>query len=121
MREVPATARFVSAEPLLGSLFDGSGRRSPLDLDLIDWLIVGGEGGPDARPLDLACALELAAACDQTSTAFFMKSLERRWALSVARERKGGDFGAFPSKLRRREMPLAIQQRSALVVSRYSC
>jgi len=38
-----------------------------------------------------------------------------------SRERKGGDFGTFPSKLRRREMPLAIQQRSALVVSRYSC
>lgn len=35
----------------------------------------GGESGPDARPLDLAWALELAAACDQTSTAFFMKQL----------------------------------------------
>jgi hypothetical protein len=40
-----------------------------------DWLIVGGESGPDARRLDLAWALELAAACDQTSTAFFMKQL----------------------------------------------
>jgi protein gp37 len=108
--------RFVSAEPLLGSLFDGSGRRSPLDLDGIDWLIVGGESGPDARPLDLSWALELAAACDRTSTAFFVKQLGTVLGRELgSRDRKGGDFGVFPSKLRRREMPLAIQQSASPV------
>jgi protein gp37 len=113
--QVPAAIRFVSAEPLLGSLFDGSGRRSPLDLDAIDWLIVGGESGPDARPLDLAWALELAVACDRTSTAFFMKQLGTALGRELgSRDRKGGDFGTFPPNLRRREMPVAVQQRSAL-------
>ena len=51
-----------------------SGRRSPLDLDGIHWLI-GAASGPSARRLDLSWALELAAACDRTSTAFFMKQL----------------------------------------------
>ncbi len=116
LREVPAAVRFVSAEPLLGSLFDGSGRRSPLDLDGIDWLIVGGESGPDARPLDLSWALELAAACDRTSTAFFVKQLVTVLGRELgSRDRKGGDFGVFPSKLRRREMPLAIQQSASPV------
>lgn len=32
-----------------------------------------------------------------------------------SRDRKGGDFGVFPSKLRRREMPLAVQRRGPLV------
>jgi protein gp37 len=49
LRGVPAEVRFISAEPLLGSLFESSGRRSPLDLDGIDWLIVGGESGPGAE------------------------------------------------------------------------
>jgi len=116
LREVPAALRFVSAEPLLGTLFDSSGRRSPLDLDGIDWLIVGGESGPDARPLDLPWALELAAACNRTSTAFFMKQLGTVLGRELgSRDRKGGDFGVFPSGLRRREMPLAAHRRSPLL------
>jgi protein gp37 len=107
LRDVPAEVRFLSAEPLLGSLFDGSGRRAPLDLKGIDWVIVGGESGPGARPLDLSWALEIAAACDQASTPFFMKQLGSVLARAVgSRDRKGGDFDAFPAKLKRREMPL---------------
>src|SRR5207253_483272 len=75
LRDVPSELRFISAEPLLGSLFDGAGRRTPLHLEGIDWLIVGGESGPGSRPLDLSWALELAEACDQASTAFFVKQL----------------------------------------------
>ena len=44
LRATPAAVRFISAEPLLGPL------RS-LDLTSIDWLIVGGESGPGARPM----------------------------------------------------------------------
>jgi len=106
LRDVPAEVRFISAEPLLGSLFKSSGRRSPLDLDGIDWLIVGGESGPGARPLNLSWAFELAEACDQASTAFFMKQLGSVLARAVGTsDRKGGDFDAFPTKLKRREMP----------------
>ena len=47
LRAVPAAVRFLSCEPLLGPL-DG------LDLAGIDWVIAGGESGPDHRPLDPA-------------------------------------------------------------------
>lgn len=81
LREIPAAVRFISAEPLLGSLFeepritrklgwddgDGDPIRSghrPLDLTGIDWLIVGGDsGGRDARPLHPQWVRELRDAC----------------------------------------------------------
>lgn len=44
LRATPAAVRFISAEPLLGSL-------PSLDLTGVDWLIVGGESGPGARPM----------------------------------------------------------------------
>jgi protein gp37 len=44
LRATPAAVRFISAEPLLGPL-------PSLDLTGIDWLIVGGESGPGARPM----------------------------------------------------------------------
>jgi protein gp37 len=44
LRQVDARGRFISFEPLIGPLFD-------LDLRGIDWVIVGGESGPGARPM----------------------------------------------------------------------
>ena len=105
---VPAATRFVSAEPLLGSLFVSGGRKRPLDLSAIDWVIVGGESGPGARPMDVAWAREIADACGATGTAFFMKQLGSIVAREAgARDRKGADWAAFPPDLRRREMPIA--------------
>lgn len=106
LRAVPAAIRFVSAEPLLGSLFEANNRRQPLDLTRIDWIIVGGESGPGARRLELAWAQELATACDEAGVAFFMKQLGTVLGRAVgARDRKGGDSSVFPAELRRRELP----------------
>ena len=44
-RETNASIRWISAEPLIGSL-------SNLNLDDIDWLVAGGESGPGARTMD---------------------------------------------------------------------
>jgi protein gp37 len=66
LREVSATVRFISAEPLLGPL-DG------LRLDGIDWLIVGGESGPRARPMHPGWARQLRDQCREASVAFFFK------------------------------------------------
>jgi protein gp37 len=110
LRDIPAAVRFLSAEPLLGSLFSSSGRRRPIDLEGIDWLVVGGESGPESRPMNLAWAREVADACDAHGVAFFMKQLGSVLAREAgARDRKGGDIGSFPRDLRRRELP-----RSAL-------
>lgn len=108
LAEIPAVTRFVSAEPLLGSLFIAGRRKRPLELRAIDWVIVGGESGPDARAMDVAWAREIAEACRATGTAFFMKQLGSVVAREAgARDRKGGDWAAFPPDLRRREMPVA--------------
>jgi protein gp37 len=115
LREVPAKLRFVSAEPLLGSLFESGGKKSQLDLDGIAWLIAGGESGPRARPLDLTWARELADACDHTSTAFFMKQLGSVLGRRLgARDQKGTDLALFPPDLQRRELPAAMSESASI-------
>jgi protein gp37 len=66
LRLVPATVRFISAEPLLGPL-DG------LELSGIHWLIAGGESGPRYRPVHLEWLRELRNACADEGVPFFFK------------------------------------------------
>lgn len=66
LRTVPAAVRFVSFEPLLGPVGD-------VNLDGIDWAIVGGESGPDARPMDPAWVLEIRDQCVRAGVPFFFK------------------------------------------------
>lgn len=66
LRRVPANVRFISFEPLIGSV-------TGADLTEIDWAIVGGESGPGARPMDIDWVDEIKAACDKAETAFFFK------------------------------------------------
>lgn len=66
LRNTPAAVRFVSLEPLLGPL-------PGLDLNNIDWAIVGGESGPGARPMDDSWIGNIEAACRSAGTAFFFK------------------------------------------------
>lgn len=71
---VPARIRWVSAEPLLGPL-------PGLDVEKIDWLVVGGESGPGARPMDLDWARDLRDRCVAAGTPFFFKQVggPRAW------------------------------------------
>ena len=66
LRLVPATVRFVSAEPLLGSL-------AGLDLTDIHWLIAGGESGPGHRPVQPDWIRELRDGCRAQGVPFFFK------------------------------------------------
>uniref|UniRef100_UPI003F584E1F DUF5131 family protein n=1 Tax=Mycolicibacterium neoaurum TaxID=1795 RepID=UPI003F584E1F len=66
LRSVPAATRFLSCEPLLGPL-------SRLRLDNIDWVIVGGESGPNARPMDAQWALDIRDQCIDAGVPFFFK------------------------------------------------
>lgn len=65
LRSVPAAVRFLSCEPLLG----------PLDLLLsdIDWVIVGAESGPGARPCDDRWLADIQAQCKRAGVAYFLK------------------------------------------------
>jgi protein gp37 len=66
LREVAAAVRFISFEPLLGSVVAA-------DLRDIHWAIVGGESGPRSRPMLVAWVDEIEAACRESGTAFFFK------------------------------------------------
>ena len=66
LRQVDASVRFVSAEPLLGPL-------TQLELTGIDWLIAGGESGKSARPMHPSWARQLRDVCMDSGTAFFFK------------------------------------------------
>lgn len=66
LRRVPGPVRFLSCEPLIGPIPD-------LDLTGIDWVIVGGESGPDHRPIEKEWIRDIRRACRKHKTAFFFK------------------------------------------------
>ncbi len=66
LRGVPARVRFLSCEPLIGSLAE-------IDLRDIHWVIVGGESGPHARPMNIEWVREVFRAGKRQKTPFFFK------------------------------------------------
>jgi len=66
LRQIDAVVRFISFEPLLGSV-------ASVDLRHIHWAIVGGESGPGARPMRAEWVDEVESACRKAGTAFFFK------------------------------------------------
>ncbi len=66
LRNINATIRFISMEPLLEDVGN-------LDLDNIHWVIVGGESGLKARPMKSEWALKIKIQCEQQKAAFFFK------------------------------------------------
>lgn len=70
LRATPAAVRFLSLEPLLGPLFGGL---RPLDLTDVDWVIVGAESGPGARPMETDWVREIRDRAKEAGAAFFFK------------------------------------------------
>ena len=66
LKNVPASVRFLSVEPLLGPI-------SRLPLSGIDWVIVGGESGPRCRPMDPGWARQIRDRCIAYGVPFFFK------------------------------------------------
>ena len=147
----PAAVRFLSCEPLLGAVeldgkhgwwiecptcngsmsvpAPGGGSACPDCLRNqgsqagIDWVIVGGESGPGARPCDIGWIRSIVGQCQAAGVAVFVKQLgskpydameawqnplegadeEPRWLR--LRDRKGGELDEWPEDLRVREFP----------------
>jgi protein gp37 len=97
--QVPAAVRFVSVEPMLGPVdLSLSLRKCPLFPHpsyqcnaRIDWLIVGGESGPNARPTHPLWAWSLRDECKAAGVPFFYKQ-NGEWVLS-SRKPQGGRVG----------------------------
>ena len=66
LRTVPAAVRFLSLEPLLGPL-------GTIDLSGIHWVIVGGESGPGARPMETTWVRDIRKQCRTQGVPFFFK------------------------------------------------
>lgn len=66
LRQTRAAVKFLSLEPLLGPIED-------LDLSGIDWVIVGGESGPHARPMEQRWVTEIRDQCNRANVPFFFK------------------------------------------------
>lgn len=79
----------------------------------IDWIIIGGESGPGARPFDPSWARSVLRQCREAGIAPFVKQL----GAVVAREQrltdaKGGNPDEWPSDLRVREFPVSNERKS---------
>ncbi|MGZ4414223.1 MAG: DUF5131 family protein [Gaiellaceae bacterium] len=96
LRQVPAAVRFISAEPLLGSLFESGSRRAPLELAGIDWLIAGGESGYGYRPVHVEWVRELREVCAALGVAFFFKQWGGRTSKSGGRVLDGQTWDEMP-------------------------
>ena len=97
LQAVPAHVRFLSCEPLLGPLDD-------LPLDGIHWVIVGGESGPGARPMQAAWVRAIRDRCRRADVPFFFK----QWG-GVRKDRTGRDLDGRAYD----EMPRAARREEA--------
>jgi protein gp37 len=89
LRRVNAVVRFVSFEPLLGSV-------AAADLTYIQWAIVGGESGPRARPMAEEWVGEIEMACRKARTAFFFKQWGGVRKKIAGRHYRGRTFDEMP-------------------------
>lgn len=90
LRATPAAVRFLSLEPLLGSV-------PSLDLDGIDWVIVGGESGHRARPMEPGWVTAIRDACATAGVAFFFKQWGGRTPKAGGRLLEGRTWDEMPS------------------------
>jgi protein gp37 len=144
--QAPAAVRWVSAEPLLGPVdiysylvecvgCDREGKSAggyvtPSEYHThgrqhLDWIVIGGESGPGARPCDVAWIRSLIDQCREAEVPAFVKQLGAHYVdapngvggvlakpdpqvvppIWHLRDRKGGDMSEWPEDLRVREMP----------------
>ena len=131
--QTPAAMRLVSYEPALGPvdftgihdadsnslesvLHPGPWRTIPWetpDLRRIDWIVVGGESGPGARPCDTGWIRSTVWQCKLAGVACFVKQLGAQPRAIVGesvrvyhfRDRKGADMAEWPEDIRVRELP----------------
>jgi len=89
LKEVPATVRFLSLEPLLGPI-------PRIPLERIHWVIVGGESGPRHRPIDPSWVRDIRDQCAAARVPFFLKQWGGRTAKAGGRVLDGHLWDAMP-------------------------
>ncbi len=127
--DTPAAVRWISAEPclapidlerggfsLLAPVTSPTGKRSPG----LNWVVVGGESGPGARPFNIEWARSIMEQCKAAGVQYFLKQIGAKpvatghWKQEIQlkpRDRKGGDISEFPIDLRVRQYPVEGRAR----------
>lgn len=93
MQQMAAAVRFLSIEPLIGPLGE-------VDFSGIHWVIVGGESGPRARPMQHEWVLDIQRQCSTAGVAFFFKQWGGFRPKSGGRKLEGREWNEFPDRRR---------------------
>lgn len=102
LHKANAQVRFLSIEPLIAPVGE-------LVLDGIDWVIVGGESGWGARPMDPEWALDVRNQCVEAGVAFFFKQWGGRSPKAAGRLLQGKEWNEFPFTTRAPTVPLELR------------
>ena len=102
LRGAGAAMTFLSVEPLLEDLGD-------LSLSSINWVIVGGESGPGARPMEEQWVLDIQAKCVAANVPFFFKQWGGVRKKAAGRLLEGRAFDEFPPIIREPIPPKAVR------------
>lgn len=118
LKEVPASVRFISAEPLLGSL-------NQLDLSNIHWVIAGGESGAQARECNPEWVRGLRDSCNILNIPFFFKQWGGRTPKAGGRILDGRTWDEYPTptdevdnfKITKSEIPVSTDPQIKYIIS----
>jgi protein gp37 len=89
LRNINARVKFLSLEPLLGPLPN-------LNLENIDWVIVGGESGHKPRPMDADWVIDIQEQCKEKGVAFFFKQWGGKNKKAAGRLLNGRTYDEMP-------------------------
>ena len=93
LKKCGARTKFLSLEPLLSDM-------PGLDLSGIDWVIVGGESGPGARPMREEWVLDIKEQCSKHGTAFFFEQWSGEYKTQKGRLLQGQLYEEYPEILK---------------------
>lgn len=92
LRRTSAKVKFLSCEPLIGSL-------KGINIDGIDWVIVGGESGHKARPMKKEWVYEIKEQCDARKIPFFFKQWGGKNKKAAGRLLDGKEYNEMPKAI----------------------
>jgi protein gp37 len=107
LQSSPAAVRFLSIEPLLEDL-------GILPLKGISWVIVGGESGPGARPMEEEWVLSIREQCEAANVAFFFKQWGGVHKKAAGRTLHGRTYDGVPARAQNPPLPAALRRKHAL-------
>jgi protein gp37 len=112
LQETPAVMRFLSCEPLLEDLGE-------LDLTGIHWVIVGGESGPRARPMEHDWVISIREQCQAQGVPFFFKQWGGVQKSKTGRRLDGQTYDEFPKETLRQIPGIAERRKVKVELDQY--